>query len=250
MRIHSINRLVEKRLKASTKPFNARGSKVDRCLYCRVEKKYCICNLQPDVDTDIAVLILMSNSEVLKPSNTGRLIADVVKETYVYEWNRTEPEKALTAMLSSDEYFPVVVFPDEYVEDKTRLLNNIHAQQSNSESNTKKWLLIFIDSNWREARKIFRKSPYLDGLPVLSFHPDSISEYLMRKTDKDNQLSTAEVAQLALLSLGENNAAKTLDMWFKLFRESYLLSKTRLKRDFSRPAYSEYVQFQQEDLTS
>ncbi|MCW0470822.1 DTW domain-containing protein [Vibrio chagasii] len=35
----------------------------------------------------------------------------------------------------------------------------------------KKLLLIFIDGSWREARRIFRRSEYLQDLPVLSIEP-------------------------------------------------------------------------------
>lgn len=237
MRIHKINILVEQRLKASTKPFNARGSKINRCIRCRIDTRYCICDYQPDIESDIAALVIMSESEVLKPSNTGRLIADVIKETFAFEWNRTEPDDALLKLLSNQDYYPVLVFPEEYVERQERIISDLNITL---ESN-KKLLLIFIDSSWREARKIFRKSPYLDGLPVLSFEPDSISQYIMRKAEKDNQLSTAEVAHLALKSAGETQAAATLDCWFKLFRESYMLTKTRMRVDLSRPALQRYI---------
>ncbi|NOI65471.1 tRNA-uridine aminocarboxypropyltransferase [Vibrio sp. 99-8-1] len=238
MRIHAVNKLIEQRLNNATKPFNARGSKVDRCVYCRVDKQYCICEFQPNIDSKVAVILLMSDSEVLKPSNTGRLIADVVKNTSVFQWNRTEPDRKLLEMLANTEYSPMVVFPEEYVDDKQRVIHQ--CQQAHSEQQDKTTLLIFIDSSWREARKIFRKSPYLHALPVLSFQPESVSQYLMRKAEKDNQLSTAEVATLALSSAGEHHAADVLQQWFTVFRESYLISKTRLKRDYTRPVLQSY----------
>lgn len=236
MRIHSVHKLIHQRLEQATKPFNARGAKVKRCRYCQVAEEYCICPYQPQTDSNLAVILLMSDAEILKPSNTGRLIADVVKETYTFQWSRTEPSAELLALLSDKQYFPVVIFPEEYVEVKQRVISNLAKQ---SEGN--KLLLIFIDASWREARKIFRKSPYLDSLPVMSVSPSALSEYQMRSSENENHLSTAEVAHLVLEQAGEQDAAEQLNDWFKVFRESYLLSKTRLKSDLSRPELQRYV---------
>lgn len=236
MRIHSVHKLIDQRRRAATKPFNARGAKVERCCYCQVAQDYCICSLQPDINTEVAVLLLMSESEVLKPSNTGRLIADVIKETYTYQWSRTEPDPKLVELVQSSDYFPVVVFPQEYVENADRLIDKLDKPKLGG----KKLLLIFIDSNWREARKIFRKSAYLTSLPVVSIKPDLVSQYVMRSSENENHLSTAEVAAVVLNMAKELDAAEVLTAWFALFRESYLLSKTRLRPDLSRPAITDY----------
>ncbi len=40
---------------------------------------------------------MMYDTEVMKPSNTGKLIADVfTRYTFAFLWSRTEPEKSLT----------------------------------------------------------------------------------------------------------------------------------------------------------
>lgn len=241
MRIHSVHKLIEHRHSISTKAFNARGSKVVRCQYCQIAKIYCICPYQPDINSNVSALILMSKNEVLKPSNTGRLIADVIKDTYTFQWNRTEPEKELVALLRSTCYQPIIVFPEEYVLDSKRVLEHPDLVALTAKPDGKRLLLVFIDSSWRESRKIFRKSPYLDSLPVVSIKPEILSQYVMRKSDNENHLSTAEVANIVLEMVGEEKAAHNLRLWFELFRESYLLTKTRMGADLSRPALANYV---------
>lgn len=109
-------------------------------------------------------------------------------------------------------------------------------------------LLIFLDGSWREARRIFRKSPYLDSLPVLSIKPDSISQYMMRRSDNEQHLATAEVASLVFAELDDQQAANTLTHWFAVFKESYLLSKSRGKVDEQRPSLNQYIAMQKERL--
>lgn len=236
MRIHAFHRLYQHRQSISTKPFNARGCKVVRCPYCQVSEQYCLCDIQPNIESNIACMLIVSENEVFKPSNTGRLIVDTIQETYVYQWNRTEPSQEMLALLENDAYQPVVVFPADYVDEPERLLDGLNPERLKaSDGSDKKWLLIFIDGSWREARKIFRRSEFLNSLPVLSIEPESLSEYIMRHSDNEQHLSTAEVATLVFKQAGEERASECLQLWFEAFRETYMLTKTRVKTDWSRP---------------
>ncbi len=243
MRIHAFHRLYQQRVEQSTRPFCARGSHVERCPFCRVAKVHCLCSVQPDIECSVACLLIMAGSEVLKPSNTGRLIADTIKETYVYQWHRTEPNRDMLALLANPDYQPVLIFPASYIEDSKRILAQdtlAHPVQG------KKWLLIFIDGSWREARKIVRTSAYLQRLPVISIHPETLSRYMMRKSDNAQHLATAEVASLVLAQAKMNDAAQCLQLWFEAFRESYLLTKSQGSGDPQKPALARYSQYCQQ----
>ncbi|MFA0441829.1 tRNA-uridine aminocarboxypropyltransferase [Vibrio sp. 10N.222.51.C12] len=239
MRLHAFHRMYNERLAIATKPFNARGAKVKRCPQCQIAQQYCICEHQPDVESDVAVLLLVSDNEILKPSNTGRLILDAVKEGYAFAWHRTEPDPRLLALLNDESYQPIVVFPEDYVDDKSRLLSTDN--KDNVAMTVKKPLFIFLDGSWREARRIFRKSPYLDRFPVCSIKPEVMSNYVMRKSDIEEHLATAEVASLVFEQFGETNMARVLDHWFAAFRESYMMSKTRYSVDHTRPDLHKYI---------
>lgn len=64
----------------------------------------------------------------------------------------------------------------------------------------------------------------------------------MRRSDNEQHLATAEVATLVLEQLGEEQTGQTLKLWFDVFKESYLLSKTRIKPNFDRPLLQHYLQ--------
>jgi DTW domain-containing protein YfiP len=84
---------------------------------------------------------------------------------------------------------------------------------------------VVLDATWTQARKMFRKSPYLDGLPVLGLRPDQLSRYGLRRSCRGEHLCTAEVAALCLELAGEQQAATALDDWLDLFSEHYLAAK-------------------------
>ena len=221
MRIHAIHKLYQQRLSRCTRPFLARGGRITRCSNCMLLPHLCICNLKKTVSTDSAFLLLMYDDEILKPSNTGRLIADLIPDTYAFIWSRTQPDPQLLQLLEDPKWLPIVIFPEEYTT-ADRVVRTYRKPENN-----KRPLFILLDGSWTEAKKMFRKSPYLNGFPVLSFSPQSISRYLVRKAVKDNQLATAEVAGRVLEFIGETKNAEVMELLFDTFKENYMLGKER-----------------------
>ena len=221
MRIHAIHKLYQQRLSQCTRPFLARGGRIARCTHCMLLPHLCICELKKTVTTQSAFLLLMYDDEILKPSNTGRLIADLIPDTYAFIWSRTEPEAHMLQLINDPKWQPIIIFPSEYTTpDRIMEKNKIS-------DNGKRPLFILLDGSWAQAKKMFRKSPYLNSFPVLSFSPETISRYLVRKATKDNQLATAEVAGRVLEFIGETENAAIMDLLFETFKENYLLGKER-----------------------
>jgi DTW domain-containing protein len=231
---HAVSRLRTARLARSAKPFLARGGiKGERCPGCRLVPSHCLCGLRSVVPTHAGVCLLMADIEPLKPSNTGWLIADVVPDTFAFGWARTEVDPALLALLADPQWQPYVVFPGEFVETE-RVTQSVQAP-----SGGKRPLFILLDATWAEARKMFRKSPYLDKLPVLSLHPEQISHYQLRRSRRDDHFCTSEVASLCLDLAGEAHAAHTLQAWLAVYTHHYLQSKHQLPPDLDGAAHTQ-----------
>jgi DTW domain-containing protein YfiP len=119
---------------------------------------------------------------------------------------------------------------------------------------------VLLDATWSEARKMFRKSPYLDHLPVLSLGSppgrpkanctpsggsvvreassagagvllEHISRYQLRRSRRDDHFCTSEVAALCLDLAGEALAAQTLEAYLDVFTHHYLRAKNQLPLD-------------------
>ncbi|MGS0536627.1 tRNA-uridine aminocarboxypropyltransferase [Pseudoalteromonas sp. SaAl2] len=203
----------------SRREFNARGGKMDRCEQCLIAKHYCICEGVEQAQCNAAVCMLMYHNESFKPSNTGRLIAEIVPDNYAFRWDRTDPDRELLALLNDPQYQPMVIFPATDVEDASRVITKVKPQPG------KRPLFIFLDGTWREAKKMIRKSPYLDNLPVLSITAEKLSDYRLRVAPHAHQLGTAEVAIMVLALAGEFDASNKLEQHFMKFRDAYLLGK-------------------------
>ncbi|WP_213574810.1 tRNA-uridine aminocarboxypropyltransferase [Stutzerimonas kunmingensis] len=227
---HAVARLRSERLAKSLKPFVARGSRASRCERCRVPFSHCLCPWLPTIESDCGVCLLMHDIEPLKPSNTGWLIADVVRDTFAFTWQRTGVDPRLLALLADPQWQPLVIFPGEYAESR-RVVEQVERE------NAKRPLFILLDATWTEARKMFRKSPYLDGLPVLSLRPEALSRYRLRRSTRSDHLCTAEVAALCLDLAGDSAAANTLDALLDVFTEHYLGAKYHRQPDLQNAAH-------------
>ncbi len=234
--MHAVHRLHQFRKSLSTTTYKARGQRVIRCDLCRLAQQYCICDIAPDqssVTTKAGFLLLMYDTEVLKPSNTGKLIADLIPDTFAFLWSRTTKNDELLAVLDDEKWQPFVVFPQEYADENRQ----VHTRKVVCDKG-KRPLFIMLDGSWREAKKMFRKSPYLDKFPLVSFDPKVFiennlspntehspvgenSRYTVRKTELEHQFSTAEVAARVLEMSGEINNAHWLDLWFDVFNYQY-----------------------------
>ncbi|MDD0972458.1 tRNA-uridine aminocarboxypropyltransferase [Pseudomonas fontis] len=221
---HAVSRLRAERLVRSVKPFVARGSRAPRCPECRVIDNYCLCAWRPRVAAESAMCLLMHDTEPLKPTNTGWLIADAIADTWAFNWQRTEVDAQLLALLDDPQWQPYLVFPGEFVEPQRVMTEVPHAPG-------KRPLFILLDATWTEARKMFRKSPYLNRFPVLSLQPEQISRYRLRRSKRDDHFCTAEVAAMCLELAGDQRAAEALNAYFDVFSTHYLGAKFKLPLD-------------------
>ena len=230
---HAVSRLRTERLARSSKPFKARGgSTADRCAGCRLVVSHCLCAARPTVATRAGVCLIMADIEPLKPSNTGWLIADVVADTFAFGWARTEVDPALLTLLADPQWQPYVVFPGEFVAAARVVTQLIESNNSGRGGEYaafgKRPLFILLDATWPEARKMFRKSPYLDNFPVLSLQSEQISRYKLRRSRRDDHFCTSEVAALCLELAGETAAAQALEAYLDVFTHHYLRAKSQL----------------------
>jgi DTW domain-containing protein YfiP len=221
---HAVARLRAQLLQSRDKPFVARGARVPRCPNCRVMSSHCLCTLRPQLRTHSGMCLIMSDIEPLKPSNTGWLIADLVPDTHAFGWSRTAVDPALPALLADPQWDPYLVFPGEFVE-AGRVVTEVPLRPG------KRPLFVLLDATWPEARKMFRKSPHLDPLPVLSLQPQQLSRYRLRRSTRDEHLCTSEVAALCLELAGETHAAQLLDAYLAVFTSHYLAARQSVAPD-------------------
>ncbi|CBL44892.1 Conserved hypothetical protein [gamma proteobacterium HdN1] len=229
LHVNAVLKVREQALARATRSFKARGSRAVRCPHCLMAVPQCICAGRAAaacsrVACSSAFCFLLYGSEVFKPSNTGRLIADVVPDNHAFLWQRTVEDPALIRLLEDPRYAPIVVYPHAYAEPERRIFApQVLAQVQSGRIP----LFVMLDGTWREARKMF-KSSYLAALPVLGIETDRPSRYLMRDATYQFQWSTAEIGVEVLKFAGDAFAAQRLDDYFSLFCRNYGAIRSQL----------------------
>jgi DTW domain-containing protein YfiP len=146
--------------------------------------------------------LLTHFKELEKPSNTGRLVVEVLGEAAVQlRWERTAPPARLLEEIAAGGV--ALVYPGPPGEAQGDLEGVRH--------------VILIDSTWHEARKIHQKSPYLQQVRRISLRPEGASRYNLRKNQKASGLCTAECVMEILRRTGDGGTAERLQERFLAF---------------------------------
>ncbi|OVE66942.1 hypothetical protein CCS79_16810 [Clostridium diolis] len=186
----------------------------ESCNKCGLPIINCICDIVPKIETKAKMLILSTEREFRRPSNTARLLKLVNPEsTELILWERVKTPEKLIEYINSDDYEIHILFPmddDEPVERKHKCkdLEKIPA-------------FIILDGTWKEAEKILRKSDYLKKLPRISLNLINKSEYTLRKGASEGELCTIEAAIEVLKLNSEFENAQLIKGTFDLFMRSF-----------------------------
>ncbi|HEY8570669.1 tRNA-uridine aminocarboxypropyltransferase [Microbulbifer sp.] len=218
----NFTRLRDQELAKSTKPFLAKGKSVIRCSDCQMAEYACICQWRPTVESQVDFALLVHRKELFKPTNTGRLIADVFPQTPVFLWNRIEAPAGLEELLKDPARECYIVFPASEDEENTRkIVQALPAPAASS----KKITLIVLDGSWKQCSRMIALSRWLDRVPCLKLPDAFVKSYLVRDSGRDDRFSTAEAAISCLLLAGENQPAQILQHYFSLFNQHYVATR-------------------------
>lgn len=199
------------------KPFVARGSRVSRCERCLLPQLRCICEYRVEIEAQARFWLLTHRNEVYKPTNTGRLILDTIARSRTFAWSRTEPDPDLLEQLANPGLDPYLVFPA--APDYDQRMVEFEPKPGREP------VFIILDGTWRQARRMFRHSRYLDQVPVIEPRSQRQTRYDLRTQAQDHHLCTCEVAAALLEQIGDAPSAEVLDAYFEVFNEYYHASR-------------------------
>lgn len=186
----------------------------DSCSKCGLPTINCLCDKAPKIKTDAKIWILSTEKEFYRPSNTARLLELVnPNSTEIFLWERTKTPEKLISNLNNEIYEPFLLFPIENSETENR--------KAIYKNTGKTPAFIIIDGTWKEARKIFRRSSYLEKLPIISLEPDFKSKYDLRRGVHEGNLCTIEAAIEVIKMNGEIKASTIINEFYTLFLKSY-----------------------------
>ncbi len=166
-------------------------------------------------------MLLLNENEPARPTTTSRIIQKALPETQTFIWQRTTQPDALIKQIEAPDTDAWLLFPADRPEMEKRV-------REFSRTDRKNTLLIVPDGTWKEVRKIVRKSPWLEQLPILALAPQKPTQYTLRRNSHPGQLSSAEALSEALIQIGEVKAGQTLRNAFDLFMDAFDQQQKRI----------------------
>lgn len=221
---HCVDLLREKAKHNSQRAFIARGANAERCPSCLMASFACFCSQRTLEHSNVHITLLYHYTEIHKPTNSGRLIADLFPEqTHAYLWSRTDPEPELLERLDQLKTHSLILYP----ETDRRLANHQHLTTLPTPSAAHPLHVIVLDATWRLASKMLHQSRWLDDIPTFAISDDVQRSFNVRHAKHEHQFATAEVMAMLLAQAGEMQQSDALASYYQTFNQHSLISRKR-----------------------
>ncbi|TYL48138.1 tRNA-uridine aminocarboxypropyltransferase [Marinomonas sp. IMCC 4694] len=226
---HCVDLLREQSKLNSTRPFVARGANVKRCPHCLMADIACFCHHKTQQLSPINFILLFHRDEIHKPTNSGRLIADLFPQnTKAFLWSRTAPPAELLDTLASQKGHCTLLYPSTETARSQHRQQRQNLPETSNESHAHTFII--LDGTWKQASKMFHQSDWLKHIPHYELSSEAQRSFLVRHAQHDMQFATAEVTALLLDALGHTSHSKALLTLYQTFNQHCLMSRKRGNR--------------------
>lgn len=180
----------------------------------------CVCSLLPRLQIDAHFALLMHENELSRDTNTGQWLLAALPSSSQHIWQRKAPCPALLTLLSDPNYQPYLLFPGE------ESISVCQAKRCTTDRTRQTPLFLILDGTWQEAKKMLRKSPWLQALPLVHINPTQASQYQLRRNQSEGHLCTLEVGAEVIRELGEEAQAERLLQFFHHYMQVFQADKS------------------------
>ncbi|NQY37637.1 MAG: DTW domain-containing protein [Alteromonadaceae bacterium] len=162
----------------------------DRCLRPEVA---CICDFIVQVKNEIPIVVLQHPTEVKQSKGTLTLLAQSLTDCRIIVGEDFSNNSELNKILSHYGERAYLLYPHQLSQsiDKLELSKTTRSEHC----------LILLDATWKKAYRMFMLSINLQKMNKLELPQGIVGNYKIRKTSKDNALSTLEACCHALILL-------------------------------------------------
>ena len=171
------------------------------CTTCQRPKIACICQFVSAITNDILVVILLHPKEIGQTKGTLPLLANSLSNLLVIEGEDFSSNEELNKILIKYKHEVALLYPSDDAVVVSDLSSN-----TQGESDVYK-CLILLDATWKKAYRMYMLSKNLHLIDHIALPDNLIGQYEIRKTNKNNALSTLEACCYALEIL-ENSPDK------------------------------------------
>jgi DTW domain-containing protein len=168
----------------------------EMCYRCFWPKPLCWCGSISPIETRTKILILMHPMEYKEEkAATGRLTHLCLKSSELHMGINFDNHGPVQKIITDPRYFPMLLYPGK------EAVNLSDQGFPEDLLNGRRLLVVLLDATWRNAGKMFKRSPSLQKLPRIMFVPKEKSRYVIKQQPHDWCLSTLEAVHELMVAL-------------------------------------------------
>jgi DTW domain-containing protein YfiP len=184
-----------------------------RCRVCGLHQGLCVCANLPTVDLPIELLVIQHNMEKHRPTNTGRLVLHMFKNSRLIPYGGCgEPLDEAPFRRHGRRY--LLLFP--------RAGSRTLTKEDLTPADGMPVSLVLPDGNWRQGSRIARRNRVLWEMPCLSLPPGKPGAWTIRNSKHPDRLCTAEAAIRVVEILGLRQEAANMNAMMLAINERML----------------------------
>ncbi|HIF9086551.1 TPA: tRNA-uridine aminocarboxypropyltransferase [Photobacterium damselae] len=164
------------------------------CKQCGKAIKACICHWIQTIDAKTELWILQHPSETKRAIGTARILTLSLPNSRLFVGEDFSTHQELNQLLADPCRQAYVIYPGEGA------LPISQVAQSAADTSAIQ-TLILLDGTWKKAFKMWQLSSNLQQLPAVMLDNADNGNYRIRKSPKENGVSTVEAGFLALSAM-------------------------------------------------
>jgi DTW domain-containing protein YfiP len=194
-------------------------SKRPSCPDCKRPLKTCLCADIVQLSCDYQLIILQDMKEAKHALSSAPILAKSIVGARLITGDTFDP----VALLGKNwQYESLLVFPND------DSLSGTLASQLNFKH------VILLDGTWRKVSRLLHLNPWLTQIPSIAIQATNASEYQIRKSPREDGLSTIEAAVSVLNDL---HTGKDFSPILAAFRKMIALQITAMGKETFKSNY-------------
>lgn len=190
------------------------------CRGCRLPAWLCVCEYAPRLSIRTRLILPVHVQDFGRTSNTVRLLALAIRNATVL-CHGLFPDPADPSSLVPEGETPLVLFPGHGARPLTSdLVASLPSPPA----------LIVPDGNWRQASRMVKRLPRLDGAVKVSLTERALTGFALRRNRAGHHMSTFEAVTQALAVLEGEDVAEPLFDFYRRATDRMLFIRGKIER--------------------
>lgn len=204
-----------------------------RCRECGLHDELCACAERPRLQLETALVVVQNNKERHKPTNTGRMVAQVLQNSELLRYGERGVEFDAAALTRPERdcllIFPRVEDPEGRDPKPAPILDLAQLRARRSARPGAALTVVLLDGTWAQCARMSRRVPALAAMTGFALPPGPASHWGVRTPSEPSRISTFEAA-IRVVELTEGpGPALAMQTYFDRVAAAMLFMKAKLR---------------------